>query len=119
MNKITYINKEFPDQPREREYGNKEYKWRIVPKDKKKRNFKSNKLASQLMYRLYEGDGKAVYILGILDNGIAIGLNQDEIYDNLEMFENITNIINCNIKNIRLYNKNKGYIATIRCNKNI
>jgi GTPase len=119
MDKVIFIDKEFPNQPQEEEYGNKEYKWKIVPNDNKNMDYKCNKLASQMMYRLYEGDGKAIYIIGILDNGIPIGLNQDEVYNTISMFNNIVDIINCDINNIRMYNKNDNYILTFRVSKDI
>lgn len=119
MNKILYINKEFPKQPQEQEYGNKEYKWKILPDDKSKMKYKCNKLASQMMYRIYEGNGKAIYLIGVLDNGTPIGLSEIEIYDTIQMFNNITDIINCNINKIRLYKIKNKYIATIRIYKNI
>ena len=119
MDKIIYINKEFPHQPHEDEFGNKEYKWKIVPDDIRKMDYKCNKLASQMMYRIYEGDGKAVYIIGILDNGFPVGLTENEVYNTINMFGNITNLINCNINKIRMYNKNKNYVLTFRISKNI
>jgi len=119
MDKVIYIDKEFPIQPEEDDFGNKEYKWKIVPEDDSKMNFKCNKLASQMMYRLYEGEGKAVYIIGILDNGLPVGLNETDIYKTITMFNNITKIINCNINNIRMYNKNDNYILTFRLSKEI
>ena len=119
LENIIYINKQFPKQPPEEFYGNKEYKWKIIPKDISNLEKKANKLASQLMYRIYEGDGKAVYIIGILDNGTPIGLNHDETYNTLEMFNNMTKIINCDINKIRLYKKNSNYIITIRVSKKI
>lgn len=119
MEKIIYINKEFPIQPQENEFGNKEYKWKILPDNKTKMSFKCNKLASQMMYRLYEGDGKAIYIIGILDDGTPIGLNEDEVYKTINMFNEIVKIIECDINNIRAYKKNKNYILTFRLSKNI
>lgn len=116
---LIYIDKEFPKQPPEEFYGNKEYKWKIIPKDINMLDNKANKLASQLMYRIYEGDGKAVYIIGVLDNGTPIGLEEDDIHNTLNMFKNITEIIDCNINKIRLYKKKSNFIITIRVSKDI
>jgi elongation factor 1-alpha len=116
---IIHIDKQFPKQPPEEFYGNKEYKWKIIPKDNNMKYIKTNKLASQLMYRIYEGDGKAIYIIGILDNGTPIGLNREETYNTLEMFKDITKIIECNINKIRLYRKDNNYIITIRVSKDL
>jgi GTPase len=36
-----------------------------------------------MLYRLYEGDGKAVYLIGVRDNGISIGINTEELFETL------------------------------------
>lgn len=56
------------DLPAEEYYGNTEYK--ILIKDDINRN---NKLTTQMSFRLKEGNGVAVYWLGVLDNGHAMG----------------------------------------------
>lgn len=119
MNKIIYINIEFPNQPKESDYGNKEYKWKILPDKPELMDFKCNKLASQMIYRIFEGDGKATYIIGILDSGIPIGLSELEVLKTINMFKRITNIIKCNITSIRVYNTDKNFIITMRISKNI
>ena len=114
FDKITYIKKEFPNQPPENDEGNKEYKWNLIPRffdDIKK---KCNKLASQMKYRLYEGDGKAVYLLGVTDNGKSVGLTEDNLYKSLHVIRSAADIIDAQIDKIRLYNKGDYYIATIR-----
>ena len=61
-----------------------------------------------------------VYVInGIQDDGTPMGLNKNEIYKSIDMFKNISKIINCNINKMRLYKKNDNYILTIRVNKNI
>ncbi len=59
------------DLPVEEYYGNTEYK--ILIKDDINRN---NKLTTQMSFRLKEGNGVAIYWLGVLDNGHALGTNR-------------------------------------------
>ena len=33
-----------------------------------------------MKYRLYEGNGKAVYLIGVTDSGKSIGLSENDIY---------------------------------------
>lgn len=104
----------FPDQPKENDEGNKEYKWKLLDENYKDRDGKINKLASQMQYRLYEGDGKAVYLIGVQDNGFSIGVGTDELYQTLSIIDEASKIINCKIKNVRIYEKDGKYISTIR-----
>jgi len=121
FNKIFYMKKEFPNQQAENDEGNREYKWKLLPRFYSNINLKENKLASQMKYRLYEGNGKALYLIGVTDDGKSIGLPEDEIYSSLKFIRNVAKIIETNIDKIRLYNnKNSFYIATIRLsNENI
>ena len=67
-----FYNKLIPKQPPERETGNKEYKRRLVNLKKHKRFNPDEfyeKRASQMLYRLLEGKGKAIYMIGVDDNG--------------------------------------------------
>ena len=55
----------FPRQPPEKDTGNREYKRLLYLKNRK--NFPQK--ATQMLYRIYEGNGDALYLLGIEDNG--------------------------------------------------
>ena len=112
--KIEKKEDNFPNQPKENDEGNKEYKWKLINKNIKDRYVKINKLASQMLYRLYEGDGKAVYLIGVRDNGISIGINTEELFETLNIVDEVSKIANCKIKNVRIYEKNGRYISTIR-----
>ncbi len=114
FDKIIYIEKEFPNQPPENEEGNKEYKWNLIPSYFTNINKKCNKLASQMKYRLWEGDGKAVYLLGVTDDGKSVGLTEIDLYKSLTVLINAANKIKTNVDAIRLYNRGNDYIATVR-----
>ena len=85
----------------ENDYGNIEYKLKLLCKDDKRRE----ELISQMAYRLNEGSGECIYILGIGDNGELIGID-DENYnlslENINIFatKNDSVIINISKKEI-------------------
>jgi GTPase len=117
-----FYDKLIPRQPPERETGNKEYKRRLVHMKKHKR-FRAEefyeKRASQMLYRLLEGKGKAIYMIGIEDNGDLYPLKQKELDITLESMTKITEIIRTKIISIRIYGNNSiGFIATIRLKLN-
>lgn len=101
-------NKLFPSQKPESDYGNREYKRHLLNQDK------LNHLATQLLFRLQEGNGKAVYIIGIENNGNNKGIDDNELDISIKSIKKIVNIINANIINIKIYKGQKGKIATVR-----
>jgi GTPase len=121
---IEYINKCIPLQKKENYFGNREYKIyldndtdaQITYKIKKnkpkefidnlkhvKNNSKLNKRASQLRFRLDEGCGKALYMIGVSDSGKTDGIDIETIYTSIHYLEKMVKIINAEIKNIRIY----------------
>lgn len=117
MEHAIYMDKLFPNQPPEKDDGNKEYKRCLKinnPSIKAKSNYLDKK-ATQMLYRLNEGDGKAVYLVGVDDNGIARGISKEELIQTYNYIEKISNIIHAKIKNIRIYkSKNNNFIMSIR-----
>ena len=116
MNIILNL-KEIPNQPPEGYYGNKEYKISLLFK-KVKSSITLEKIfekkASQMLFRIVEGGGKAIYLIGITDSGIAMGISFDDLLDSIKNFKKISDKINANIKVIRIYKGIEGYIASIR-----
>jgi len=115
MISINFNLKQLPDQPPEIYYGNKEYKIKLNYYNK----IGLQKKASQMLFRLIEGDGKAIYLLGVEDNGIARGININELLISLKLMLKISNIINSSISKINIYKGTEGYIASLRLFKNI
>ena len=103
----------FPPQPPENEDDNREYKRHLVPQKKNIKNF-YHKRATQMQYRLHLGNGKALYIIGIEDNGTNQGVTPNELDISLKNIKTIAEIIQADIKNIRIYNGLIGKIATVR-----
>lgn len=117
MENAIYFNILFPDQPPEKDYGNKEYKrhLKINNRNIKNKNNYFDKKATQMLYRLHEGDGKAVYLIGVDDNGDSCGVSLEDLTETLSYINKISSIINAKIKNIRIYNsKNNMYIMSLR-----
>lgn len=111
----SYFSKKIPNQPEEKYYGNREYKRFLIFNDKHENNkIKLNKRSTQLLFRLNEGDGKALYIIGLEDNGIVYGIQENILIKSIENIIKMTKIINVNIKNINIYNGINGYISSIR-----
>ena len=114
----------FPDQPKEFYYGCREYKRHIIDeteypanvnKDVCRRKF-INKKATQMLFRLNEGAGRALYLIGVEDNGIASGIRWDEVLATLVNFICMTDIIKGSvIRTFNIYNTSIGkYVCTFR-----
>jgi elongation factor 1-alpha len=106
---ILYINKIFPNQKPEKYYGNREYK-RILLNNN---NNNIQKKASQMLFRIMEGNGKALYILGIDDNGTIVGLNRKELSNSIKLIKLISSEINSKIEKIYIYKGGKGHICSV------
>lgn len=117
MDKII-INKEIPKQPPENEDDNREYKLHLIP-FKNKDKFFYEKRASQMQYRLFTGNGKALYMIGIDDNGQNKGISLDYLDKSIKNIIIISKLISANISKIRIYNGKDGKIATIRLTMNV
>lgn len=75
-----------------------------------------NQRASQMLYRIHEGYGKALYLFGVDDNGTVYGLDNDQFKDTLFYLEKIVEIIGAKIKSIKVYpcSDNKRQVITCR-----
>ncbi len=110
INKINYI-------PPENDKGCCEYKLKLVygggiPEEVKE--IKLNKIASQMKYRLYQGNGKAIYILGVSDKGDIEGIEENELEESIKFIERACKSIDASIYRKRIYKGNNGYISTLR-----
>lgn len=73
--------------------GNLEYKLNL----NKMNNNKFQKYSSQLKYRILEGDGYAIYIIGVNDFGEVIGLNRGDIPKTTKLFNEMCANVQCKI----------------------
>lgn len=104
----------FPQQPPEKEEGNKEYKRYLLWDSQKKRCSEIdfiNRRASQMLYRLLEGNGKAIYLIGVDDNGKIYSLNKDNLNETIRYIKLISKKIGARVKVIRIY---KNQVCSVR-----
>lgn len=114
---IVYSNKIIPNQPEEEYYGNREYKLYL---DTFNNLDKLQKRSTQLLYRLNEGEGRAIYLIGVDDNGLSIGCNLQDLFKSIQSIIKMSNIIKSKISKITIYHSvNGNYICSIRCKKEL
>ncbi|KAJ2162165.1 GTP binding protein [Coemansia sp. RSA 552] len=65
--------------------GNVEYKTKLDAVS----SSRATHLATQLQWRLAEGDGHAVYVVGVRDNGDVVGITDDEFQQTLATLEDM------------------------------
>ena len=109
----------FPKQLKEVEVGNREYKINLDYSDKSSfiQNNILNKKATQMNFRLIEGGGKAIYFIGLNDNGESVGIDLKKLIKSLFFFTKIVYLSKSKFSKIRIYKGSEGYISTIRVSK--
>lgn len=107
---IIHIDKPLPPQPPEKEEGNKEYKRYLKCKTNYKKEF-IEKRASQMLYRLIEGEGNAIYMLGVDDDGKIYSLDKKIIDETIQNLKLIAEKIDASINVVRIYKNN---VLTVR-----
>ena len=105
---INFNLKQLPNQPPEIYYGNKEYKQELSNMDSNK----IEKYATQMKFRLLEGKGKAIYFIGVQDDGNIIGVPNGLLKKYLNIIKQICNKINSSVYKI-------SYIETQEVNYSI
>lgn len=80
----------------EKHYGNIEYKQELSDMDLNK----INKYATQLKFRLVEGSGTAMYLLGVKDNGEVLGVPPEQYMYYINTMREICKKINSLIYDI-------------------
>ena len=95
-------------------YGNIEYKRYFNQKDK----HRCEKYITQLNFRVNEGGGKAIYLIGVNDDGSIYGLSDTDISINIRYLEVMCIQLDFSIKIIMRcsFNKKKFIIARIYSN---
>ena len=111
---LTYIDKTIPNQPPEKEYGNKEYKRYLINHPKNNQEKFIEKRATQMLFRLIEGNSKAIYLFGVEDNGIIKEMNKIQLETTIFNLKKITNSIQAKIKKIRIYKSKNGFVCSSR-----
>ncbi|XP_058507457.1 GTP-binding protein 2 [Solea solea] len=82
-----------PYLPPENEEGNVEYKLKLVNPT----HYRFEHLATQMKWRLQEGRGEAVYQIGVEDNGMLVGLSEDEMRASLKTLRRLAEKVGADI----------------------
>ncbi|GBC72487.1 Elongation factor Tu [archaeon HR03] len=89
-----------------------EFKERLIP-EIHLRTEKRQKLASQMKYRLENGGGTAVYILGVRDDGTALGISDIELEESLSVLKQVASECGAVIDRVEKFDSNGGLIARV------
>ncbi|XP_051978045.1 GTP-binding protein 2-like [Xyrauchen texanus] len=83
--------------PPEAEEGNIEYKLKLVNPTQ----YRFEHLATQLKWRLQEGRGEAVYQIGVEDNGLLVGLTEEDMKASLKTLRRMAEKVGADITLLR------------------
>lgn len=111
---IKKIYKSNIDNPKQKNQKKIEHNNLISYKKNRIEHKKLQKRATQMLFRINEGRGKAIYIIGIDDNGISTGIPIKDIQESIKYLELMKLEINATINNYRIYFGEKGFILTAR-----
>ncbi|MCG3108407.1 Elongation factor 1-alpha [Metallosphaera sp. J1] len=84
--------------PRENDIGKIEYKLILSNLNEQR----LQELATQMKYRLEEGGGEALYVVGVSDEGEAIGLSKEELDATINTVERVASMISAKISHKRI-----------------
>ena len=80
------------------ESGNVEYKLKLMNLGEERRTH----LATQMNWRLNEGEGNAVYHVGVTDDGFTAGLSDDELSETLRNLREIAQLVDARVADVRV-----------------
>ncbi|KAM6207727.1 GTP-binding protein 2 [Sarcoramphus papa] len=86
-----------PYLPPEAEDGNIEYKLKLVNPSQ----YRFEHLVTQMKWRLQEGRGEAVYQIGVEDNGLLVGLSEEEMRASLKTLRRMAEKVGADITVLR------------------
>ncbi|GFS40342.1 GTP-binding protein 2, partial [Trichonephila inaurata madagascariensis] len=82
--------------PPEAAEGNVEYKLKLINPSKSR----FEHLVTQMKWRLREGQGEAIYTIGVSDSGKLIGLDEDEMQESLNTLYRMANKLGADITSL-------------------
>ncbi|KAH8835218.1 hypothetical protein DL96DRAFT_1729736 [Flagelloscypha sp. PMI_526] len=97
----------FPKLVPESDFGNIEYKLQLLSPSPSR----FARLVTQLKWRLLEGNGQAVYELGVGDSGMLVGLTQSEMDKTLQTLEEMAGEIGASVIVVKEIPVPKGMIG--------
>jgi GTPase len=105
--------------PPEEYYGNIEYKL-FFNYDKDNpllTQFRIEKYITQLNFRINEGNGLAIYVIGVKDNGFVIGLDNIKIMETMNLINYMIDKLNLKLELILKCNFIDKYFLIIKMSK--
>ena len=97
----------------EYDYGNVEYKLKLCDVNVQR----IQELTSQMNFRLREGNGECYYVIGVEDNGNALGISKQELEISLSVINTIAVNLGCQTKIRELIQGEEGLIAEMYIKK--
>lgn len=108
INNTFILNKKCKQLKPENDFGNTEYKWKLIDIT----DIKKEKLMTQMQFRLNEGNGLSKYFLGIKDNGEPIGINKLQINETINNIKIVSLRLKAKIEKLIIM---KGYNTNSFC----
>jgi len=90
--------------PNEPQYGPVEYKTEITATNPER----LQELATQLKFRLEEGNGEAFYFIGVADNGTVLGLSKEKLEKSIANLKVVTELVGATIVDMRIEQVSEG-----------
>jgi GTPase len=87
--------------------GNIEYKYKLVDLNEDT----LSKRTTQMKFRINEGNGEAFYYIGIMDQGLALGISELEYIESINNLNKIALKLNCSVTKLYELIKNNLYIG--------
>ena len=75
---------------------------------------KLNKRSTQLLFRLNEGKGKAIYMIGVDDDGGNKGIDLKLLMYSYEYLQSMCKLVNASCNMMNIYKGLNGYIGSVR-----
>jgi GTPase len=98
----THNTIQLAQQPHETEVGNKEYKRKICFEKNNEKIIEKRR--TQMLYRLYEGNGLAFYFIGVEDNGEPQGIPIQDLRQTIHNLKKISDGLNVKWISFEIYN---------------
>ena len=106
---MTSPNNEKKKIEQEQEDGNIEYKLKLI--DPTATRFEH--LVTQMKFRLQEGQGEAIYEIGVEDNGYPKGISEKELQDSIDTIKRMAEQLNADVTLLRERDGDDGKVAEV------
>ncbi len=94
------------------EKGNVEFK-KLLSRRLHLEKGRRHSLASQMKHRLLNGDGQAVYLVGVTDKGEIVGIDKASLEESISVLTSIASENSLRVTEIREYRINGGYVGKL------